>query len=125
MGSKFSQIKLISENILEVGAAALDKKVSDFAKQNCIGGMEFLSCIPGSVGGAIIMNSGCYGSEISQILFSIKILDKNGEEKEIKREEINFFYRGSSISEDYSNIVCKVKGKLSSQQLIKKTRRVY
>ena len=47
--------------------------------------MEFLSCIPGSVGGAIIMNSGCYGSEISQILFSIKILDKNGEEKELKR----------------------------------------
>ena len=36
------------------------------------------------------MNSGCYGSEISQILFSIKILDRNGDEKEIKKEEINF-----------------------------------
>ena len=53
--------------------------------------MEFLSCIPGSVGGAIIMNSGCYGYEISQILFSIKILDRNGDEKEIKKDEINFF----------------------------------
>ncbi len=120
LGSKFSQIKLIKENIIEVGAATLDKKVSDFAKQNCIGGMEFLSCIPGSVGGAIIMNSGCYGSEISQILFSIKILDKNGEEKEIKREEINFFYRGSNISEDYLILSAKLKGELSSQESIKK-----
>ncbi len=120
LGSKFSQIKLIKENIIEVGAATLDKKVSDFAKQNCIGGMEFLSCIPGSVGGAIIMNSGCYGSEISQILFSIKILDKNGEEKEIKREEIDFFYRGSNISEDYLILSAKLKGELSSQESIKK-----
>ena len=120
LGSKFSQIKLIKENIIEVGAATLDKKVSDFAKQNCIGGMEFLSCIPGSVGAAIIMNSGCYGSEISQILFSIKILDKNGEEKEIKREEINFFYRGSNISEDYLILSAKLKGELSSQESIKK-----
>ncbi len=120
LGSKFSQIKLISENIIEVGAATLDKKVSDFAKENCIGGMEFLSCIPGSVGGAITMNSGCYGSEISQILFSIKILDKNGEEKEIKREEINFFYRGSNISEDYLILSAKLKGELSSQETIKK-----
>ena len=120
LGSKFSQIKLIKENIIEVGAATLDKKVSDFAKQNCIGGMEFLSCIPGSIGGAIIMNSGCYGSEISQILFSIKILDKNGEEKEIKREEINFFYRGSNISEDFLILSAKLKGELSSQESIKK-----
>ncbi len=120
LGSKFSQIKLISENIIEVGAATLDKKVADFAKDNCIGGMEFLSCIPGSVGGAIIMNSGCYGSEISQILFSIKILDRNGDEKEIKKEEINFFYRGSNISEDYLILSAKLKGKLSPQQSITK-----
>ena len=120
LGSKFSQINLIKENVIEVGAATLDKRVSDFAKENCIGGMEFLSCIPGSVGGAIIMNSGCYGSEISQILLSIKILDKNGEEKEIKREEINFFYRGSDISEDYLVLSAKLKGELSSQDSIKK-----
>ncbi len=120
LGSKFSQINLIKENVIEVGAATLDKRVSDFAKENCIGGMEFLSCIPGSVGGAIIMNSGCYGSEISQILLSIRILDKNGEEKEIKREEINFFYRGSDISEDYLVLSAKLKGELSSQDSIKK-----
>ena len=94
LGSKFSQIKLLSENVIEVGAATLDRKVSDFAKENNISGMEFLSCIPGSVGGAVIMNSGCYGSEISQILYSINILDRYGKEKELKRDEIDFFYRG-------------------------------
>ncbi|MDC3127749.1 UDP-N-acetylmuramate dehydrogenase [Candidatus Pelagibacter bacterium] len=125
LGSKFSQIKLVKENIIEVGAATLDKRVSDFAKENCIGGMEFLSCIPGSVGGAIIMNSGCYGSEISQILLSIRILDKNGEEKEIKREEINFFYRGSNISEDYLVLSAKLKGELSSQDSIKKKQKEF
>ena len=52
--------------------------------------MEFLSCIPGSLGGAIIMNSGCYGSDISEILSSIKIIDENGKEKRLKKRKLNF-----------------------------------
>ena len=65
LSSKFSTTTLIEKGVIEVGAATLDKKVSDFAKNNNIADMEFLSCIPGSIGGAIIMNSGCYGSNIS------------------------------------------------------------
>jgi len=120
LSSKFSQIKLISDNVIEAGAAALDRKVSDFAKDNNISGMEFLSCIPGSVGGAIIMNSGCYGSDISQILTSIKILDQQGKEKELKRDEIQFFYRGSNIPKDYLILSAKLKGIISSKKLISK-----
>ena len=45
-------MKVINDNLIEVGAAALDRNVSDFAKNNKIGNMEFLSCIPGSIGGA-------------------------------------------------------------------------
>ena len=89
LSSKFSEIKKIDENSIEVGAAALDRKVSEFAKENGIGNMEFLSCIPGSIGGAIVMNSGCYGSEISEILKSVKVLDDQGNEQEIKSSEIN------------------------------------
>ena len=81
LGSKFSDIKLLNENTIEVGAATLDKKVSNFAMDNGIESMEFLSCIPGSIGGAIIMNSGCYGSDISKILKSINIIDEHGSEK--------------------------------------------
>ena len=120
LGSKFSDIKLVDKETIEVGAAALDRKVSNFAKDNGISQMEFLSCIPGSIGGAIIMNSGCYGSEISEILTAIKILDKNGLEREIKSNEINFFYRGSDIPNDYIILSARLKGISSSKKNIEK-----
>ena len=77
LGSNFSSIKLINKEIIEVGAAALDRKISNFAKVNGIGNLEFLSCIPGSIGGAVIMNSGCYGNDISKVLSSINVIDIN------------------------------------------------
>ena len=88
LGVGFNYIKLLNNNKIEVGAATLDKKLSDFAKQKSITGFEFLSCIPGNIGGAITMNSGSYGSDISKILLSIKVIDDNGNEKEIKKDEI-------------------------------------
>ena len=72
---KFSYIKQIEKNILEVGAATLDKNLSRYAAENSIVNFEFLSCIPGSVGGTIKMNSGCYGNEISDILISVQAID--------------------------------------------------
>ena len=118
LGSKFSDLKLLEKDTIEVGAATLDKKVSNFAKSNGIGNMEFLSCIPGSIGGAIVMNSGCYGSEISEILQSIKVIDEKGLEKEIKNEEINFFYRGTNLPKNYIITSAKLKGLLTSKQKI-------
>ena len=58
------------------GSGVLDKSLSDFALQNDLSEFEFLSCIPGTIGGAIIMNSGCYNDDIYQILISIKAIDK-------------------------------------------------
>jgi len=118
LGSKFSNIQLLEEDTIEVGASTLDRKVSDFAKNNDISGMEFLSCIPGSIGGAIIMNSGCYGSDISEILSSIKIIDEQGKEKEIKNDEIKFFYRGTNIPKNYIILSAVLKGIISSKKLI-------
>ena len=118
LGSKFSDIKLLEKDSIEVGAAILDRKVSDFAQNNDISGMEFLSCIPGSIGGAITMNSGCYGSDISEILKSIKIIDDKGKEKEIKNDEIKFFYRGTNIPKNYIILSVVLKGIISSKQLI-------
>ena len=120
LGSKFSNIELLKENTIEVGASTLDRKVSDFAKNNDISGMEFLSCIPGSIGGSIIMNSGCYGSDISKILSSIKIIDEKGKEKEIKNDEIKFFYRGTNIPKNYIILSAVLKGIISSKQLIER-----
>ena len=71
LGKQFSNISLLSENIIVAGSSATDKKLAEFACENNIGGLEFLSCIPGSIGGAITMNSGCYGYDISQSLVSL------------------------------------------------------
>ena len=118
LSSKFSDMTLLDKDIIEVGAATLDRKASDFAKNNNIGNMEFLSCIPGSIGGAVIMNSGCYGSEISDILLSVKVIDLKGSEKELKNNEIEFYYRGCNIPNNHIIISAKLKGIISSKKLI-------
>ena len=120
LSSKFANIKLIDKDTIEVGAATLDRKVSEFAMNNNIAKMEFLSCIPGSIGGAIIMNSGCYGTDISEVLLSIKVIDYNGYEKELKNNEIEFNYRGSNISKNFIIVSAKLKGVASLKQLIEK-----
>ncbi len=118
LSSNFSNLKLIDNDKIVVGAATLDRKVSDFAKDHSIGGLEFLSCIPGSIGGAIVMNSGCYGNDISKILDSIKIINLNGEEKEIKKKDIDFFYRSTSLPKNYIIIEATFKGYLTKKSLI-------
>ena len=117
----FSYIKLLNKNILDVGAATLDRKVANFAKDNSLRNLEFLSCIPGSIGGAIIMNSGCYDNDISKVLLSIKAIDKNSlSEIEIKREDIKFFYRGTNLSNDLIITSAKFKGELGKKDVIEK-----
>ena len=121
LGKNFSFTKLIGKDIIEVGAATLDRKVADFAKENNLTNLEFLSCIPGSVGGAIIMNSGCYDYDISQVLISIRAIDKKKcKEIEIKKEDINFVYRGNNLSEDLIIISAKLKGSLDNKEKIEK-----
>ena len=121
LGSNFSFTKLIDKNIIEAGAATLDKKVANFAKDNNLTNLEFLSCIPGSIGGAIIMNSGCYENDISNILHSIKVIDKNDLcPKEIKKKDIKFLYRGSNLSEDLIITSAKFKGTLDKKDKIEK-----
>ena len=97
LGKQFTNIKLLENNKVEVGAATLDKKLADFACQNSISGFEFLSCIPGSIGGAVTMNSGCYEKDISKIFHSLKAIDLNGNLKVFNKDEIKFFYRGNNL----------------------------
>jgi UDP-N-acetylmuramate dehydrogenase len=121
LGNQFSYIKLINKNILEVGAATPDRKVANYAKENNVGNLEFLSCIPGSVGGAIIMNSGCYENDISKVLLSIRAIDKKKLSViEIKKEDIKFLYRGTNLSNDLIIISAKLKGTTSVKEKIEK-----
>ena len=121
LGKDFSYIKLINRNILDVGAATLDRKVADFAKDNNLSNLEFLSCIPGSIGGAVIMNSGCYGNDISKILISIQAIDINKlTEIEIKKDDIKFVYRGNTLPDNLIITSAKLKGIDSAKDEIEK-----
>ena len=118
LSPKFSFLKICDENIIEVGAATLDKKLSDYAAENSISGFEFLSCIPGSVGGAIKMNSGCYGDDISKIFFSLKCVDFEGKLIELGKDQINFSYRGCDLKKELIIISAKFKGQVDDKKKI-------
>ena len=121
LGNEFSYTKLVNKNILEVGAATLDRKVANYAKENNVGNLEFLSCIPGSIGGAIIMNSGCYENDISKVLISIRAISKKKlSSVEIKKEDIKFLYRGTNLPNDLIIISAKLKGTVSVKEKIEK-----
>ena len=121
LGKEFSHIELIDKNTLNVGAATLDRKVAHFAKENNLTDFEFLSCIPGSIGGAIIMNSGCYNSDISKSFISLKAIDKNSlSEVEIKKEDIKFAYRGTNLPNDIVIISAKLRGRIGKRDQIEK-----
>ncbi len=121
LGQDFSYVKLAEKNIIEVGAATLDRKIANYAKDNGLGNLEFLSCIPGSIGGAIIMNSGCYENDISKVLISFRAIDKNKlTEVEIKKEDIEFSYRGTNLSDNLIIISAKLKGRISNKEVVEK-----
>ena len=121
LGNGFSFTNLQEKDIVVAGAATLDRKVADFAKENSLENLEFLSCIPGSIGGAIIMNSGCYENDISKVLLSIQAIDKNKlTEIELKKEDINFSYRGTNLSDDLIIISAKFKCIIGKKDKIEK-----
>jgi len=121
LGKGFGGINLINKNTIEVGASVLDRKVANFAKENDISDFEFLSCIPGSIGGAVIMNSGCYENDISKVLRSIKVIDIDEcIEKEFKREEIEFYYRGTNLSNKFIITSVTMRGSLGVKEKIEK-----
>ena len=125
LSSQFSYLNFTPPNIIEVGAATLDKKIADFALEHSLSGLEFLSCIPGSIGGAIRMNSGCYGDDVSKILHSIKIIDIFGNEKDIPASDIKFYYRNSNLDQNLIITSVKLKGKSALKEDIKKKQKSF
>ena len=85
---------------MSIGGATKDSTISKFCEQNFISGFEFLRGIPGTLGGNIKMNAGCYGKTISDNLISCKIINRKGEITDLCKEEIKFSYRKTSIEKD-------------------------
>ena len=119
-GRSFSHISLFDPNTIIAGASVFDKNVSSFALENSLSGFEFLSCIPGTIGGAVRMNSGCYEEDISKILVSLQVIDFNGNIKIIQSSDIKFHYRGSSLDDNLIFISASFKGKKDNKSNIQK-----
>jgi len=138
LGGVFAKISSDKENI-RIGAGALCKNISEYSQDNSLGGLEFLTGIPGTMGGAIAMNAGCFDSEISKILLSVKAVDFKGNILNFSNEQCQFSYRQNNLpknlifiegvfksysrkSDDIAALIVKYnKYRVSSQPIRKKT----
>ena len=110
LSKNFNNISLHGEDMIIAGSAVLDKSLSDFAMKNNISGLEFLSCIPGTVGGGIKMNAGCFGKEFKDILCSVQAIDKLGNVRTIPSSDIKFEYRKNDLPEDLIFLSASFRG---------------
>ncbi len=120
LSKNFSRISLLNENTIIAGSGALDKMLSEFALENSLSGFEFLSCIPGSIGGGIRMNSGCFEREFRDILISVQALNRSGEILTIPSKEIDFGYRSCDLDKDLIFLSATFKGNKKKKDEIEK-----
>ena len=120
LGKNFSNISLLPNNIIVAGSAVSDKNLSNFAMENNIGGFEFLSCIPGTIGGGLRINSGCFGKEFKDILLSVQVIDRKGIIKTIPSSKIKFAYRYSPLDKDLIFLSASFQGIKRNKEEINK-----
>ena len=99
LGSGFKNISFRNNRII-AGASALDAHVASKAADNGLD-LTFLRTIPGSIGGAIRMNAGCYGSYVADHFISAKVLNRSGELFNLSSKDLEFSYRQCNIPEEY------------------------
>ena len=110
LGHNFSNIEVKGTEIL-AGAGVLDIKLSRVSAGSGIGGMEFLAGVPGSIGGAVRMNAGAYGREVSDVLISATVLDRSGQVTEYPLRQLGLSYRQSALARDTIVLAAKFRGK--------------
>lgn len=117
LGRGFNAVTIAEDGTLTVGAAALDAQV---AKQAADAGIDlaFLRTIPGSIGGAIRMNAGCYGSYTADILLDVEAVDRDGNLHRLTANDIGFSYRSSSLPDDLVVVSARLKGPRDTPEAI-------
>ena len=109
LGNNFRKIEIVKD-LVHCGSGALKSNVSKFALDKEIENMEFLSCIPGTMGGGVIMNAGCFGYEFKDIVKEVHGVDKDLNKSIIDCKDIVFQYRKTNLPNDFivTNIVLKI-----------------
>ena len=111
LGPRLSAVG-VEKNHIAAGAGALLSKVAFAARDAGLSGLEFAAGIPGSIGGAIVMNAGAYGGEMKQVVQMVRVIDKEGEILTLDNDTMEFGYR-TSIIRDRPFIVLGVVLKLT------------
>ena len=106
----FTKIKMDGDQVT-VGAGALAKTVALEAASHGIADLEFLSGIPGSMGGVVKMNAGAYGSELKDVIVSCSVINRQGQHKKLESKDITFTYRHSSLPEDWIVVETTLRGR--------------
>ena len=119
LGRNFSNLSILPNNILVAGSACTDKKLSEYALENGVGDLEFLSCIPGTIGGGLRMNAGCFNQEFKDILVSIQAIDRLGRVTTIPANTVLFEYRNNDLADDLIFLSASFKGKKKDKNKIK------
>lgn len=100
LGREFSNIEVFGETV-RAGALALDANVAQVAAEAGLAGLEFFSGIPGTIGGALRMNAGCYGTETKDVLLSCEALDRQGNLHILTPDQMGMTYRHIDVPEDF------------------------
>ena len=98
LGKAFAKIDTLGDNTVQAECGALNGSVAAACVKAGIGGLEFLSGIPGSLGGAARMNAGAYGAEMKDVLLGLNIINREGEVKRISRDDLIMSYRHTDIA---------------------------
>lgn len=101
-----------------VGAGCLDVNVAQYACDQGLAGLEFLVGIPGTIGGAVRMNAGAYGSDMSQVLLEAEIVERNGTIRTLSNAELKFVYRNSALPQGAIVTKAKLKAQAGDKQTI-------
>ncbi len=99
-GRAFAQIEPLGDGRIRAGAGALDSMVAKGAAKAGIAGLEFYVGVPGTIGGALTMNAGCYGRETKDVLVEASVLTRAGERVAIPASEFAFTYRHNALPSD-------------------------
>jgi UDP-N-acetylmuramate dehydrogenase len=119
LGRGFSKIA-VSGLEIAAGAAAHDLTVARRARDAGIQGLEFLSGIPGSIGGALAMNAGAYGREIKDIVVGAEAVDGQGRLHRLAPAEVGLSYRASAVPADFIFVAARIKGEAGDKDLIQR-----
>ena len=119
LSNNFSSLSKLKSDTIIAGSSCSQKKLSNFAMENHIAGFEFMHCIPGSVGGGLKMNSGCFGVEFKDKLISLQAIDFDGNIKVIPSNNLKFSYRKIEIEDNLIFLSATFKGKICEKGKIK------